>query len=165
MSANTPAPVASKNALTNCHCLTGTELTCPATTRKAFAQGHDARMSSRIATAIAEGAMTEQDGLKLIRQAGGGDLLVAKTKHSAALRKSKGTEPKAPKAPKAAKPAIEVPAAPSIVGEKVQVFHGKRPFNSIVVKDAAGQLVARHRLNGKDCNHEVAFEDGEIFTK
>lgn len=67
--------------------------TCTAETKKSFAQGHDARMSARIATAIAEGRMTEDAGVDAIRAAGGGDQLVSKTKWSAALRAKKGNKP------------------------------------------------------------------------
>lgn len=67
--------------------------TCTAETKKSFAQGHDARMSARIATAIAKGTMTEDAGVAAIRAAGGGDQLVSKTKWSAALRAKKGNKP------------------------------------------------------------------------
>lgn len=162
-SATKSAP--SKNALTNCHCLTGTDKTCSATTRKAFAQGHDARMSSRIATLIATDQLTSEQGVALIRQAGGGDLLVSKTVHSAKLRKSKGNGEQAPKAhKKATEP--EMPKSPTVVGKSTKVYHGKRPFNAVVVRNASDELKARHRLNSQNCDHEVEVgEDGEIFTK
>jgi len=146
-----------------CACLTGTGGTCTATTLKAFAQGHDARMSSRLATMVAEGKISQEDAVKLIRQAGGGDLLVSKTVHSARLRASRGSNEKAPKAKKEAAP--EDPKAPSVVGHTAEVFHGKRKFNSVVVRNAAGDLAARHRLNGNNCDHEVTVEDGQVFTK
>lgn len=85
------APPASK--LGNCRCGTlpgGREGGCTAQTKKSFAQGHDARLSSRIATAIAKGALTEGAGEAAIRAAGGGDQLVSKTLWSAALRAKKG---------------------------------------------------------------------------
>lgn len=88
------APPASK--LGNCRCGTlpgGREGGCTAQTKKSFAQGHDARMSSRIATAIAKGELTESAGTAAIRAAGGGEQLISKTLWSAALRAKKG-EPK-----------------------------------------------------------------------
>lgn len=154
----------------NCACLTGTGKTCSATTQRAFAQGHDARMAGRVAQEIADGKMTAEDGEKLIRQAGGGDLLVFKTKHSARLRadrKASGDKPKTPKGPRAsADQAAAIAKTPSVVGKETKVFHGKRNFNAVVVRNAQDQLVARHRLNSQNCDHEVEVgDDGEIFTK
>lgn len=62
---------------------------CQATTKKSFAQGHDAKMSARVATEIALGEVTMDEGLAEIRRAGGGINLVEKTKWSAGLRAKK----------------------------------------------------------------------------
>lgn len=62
---------------------------CDRTTRKSFAQGHDARMSSRLATEIANGETTAEVAAKLIQQAGGTAALISKTMHSAQLRMDK----------------------------------------------------------------------------
>jgi hypothetical protein len=163
----TKTPPAKTRTAHNCGCLTGTAQVCSATTQRAFAQGHDARMAGRIAQLVADGNMSREDGEKLIRQAGGGDLLVSKTLHSAKLRAEKGKEPKTPKGPKATKAQADaIVKVPSIVGQPAEVFHGKRNFKAVVVRDAQETLVARHRLNGKDCNHEIEVgEDGTVFTK
>jgi len=161
------------SALHKCGCLTGTGQECQAATRKSFAQGHDARMSSRVAQAIADEKMTEDDGLALVRNAGGGDLLVSKTKHSAALRKSKKSDKAArpAKSPskKAEQEAAEIAAArgeggPQIKGKKVKVWHGKRRFDAIVVANAKEELVARHRFVGKNCDHKVEVDGEDILT-
>src|SRR5580693_7880027 len=96
------------NKLKQCACLTGTDQVCTATTRKVFAQGHDARMSSRLAqlVASADSPMTEADAVALIKKAGGGLALISKTTHSAKLRAQRaagGDKPKVEK--KAKKPA------------------------------------------------------------
>lgn len=156
-----------------CGCLTGTDQKCDRTTQKSFAQGHDARMSGRIATAIAKGEMTAEDGEKLIREAGGGDQLVSKCLHSADLRKKATEEGGKPKAKKTAKGgpkadatlAAKVDKAPSVLGRKVQVFHGTEETEAVIVRDATATLVARHRVTGKNCDHEVEVEGGNIFTK
>lgn len=150
-----------------CACLEGTGQVCPAVTRKAFAQDHDARMSSRLAQSVADKKMTMDQAEELLRKAGGSDLLIGKTKRSAQLRSTKGTgEKKATKATKAneAEQAI-AKAAPTILGQTAKVFHGKRRFDATVVRNASDEMVARHRFIGKNCDHEVTFEDGEIFTK
>ncbi len=76
----------------NCSCNTrpsGKEGQCDAQTKKSFAQGHDARMSSRVATAIATKQVTMEQGLEEIRKAGGGPALISKTQWSVALRAKK----------------------------------------------------------------------------
>jgi hypothetical protein len=149
----------------NCGCLTGTGQTCTATTQRAFAQGHDARMAGRVAQMIADGKLTADEGEKLVREAGGGDLLVSKTRHSAKLRAERAAGPKTPKKAKATKEqAAAIAKVPSVVGQAVEVFHGKRKFHAVVVRNAAEELVARHRLNSKNCDHQVSVEDGEVFA-
>src|SRR5215831_13519578 len=69
-----------------CRCLTGTDETCDRTTQKVFAQGHDARMSSRLAQAIAKGEMTKEQATAVLKEAGAGEQLISKTMHSADLR-------------------------------------------------------------------------------
>lgn len=92
------------STLRNCKCATVKDGkafargTCTAQTKKSFAQGHDARMSARVATAIAKGEVSMEDGLAEVRKAGGGEQLVSKTQWSATLRAKKGNQP-----PKAAK--------------------------------------------------------------
>lgn len=157
-----------------CGCLTGTGEQCLHPTQKVFAQGHDARMSSRLAKAVAAGAITADDAEALIRKAGGGDLLVSKTRHSADLRTrvGNGDKPKVTKA-KGVKAgddlAAKVSSAPSVLGRQVEVFHGESKSTAVVVRDATTALVARHRVQGKNCDHEVEVEtnDGEttVFTK
>lgn len=71
---------------------------CDRVTSKSFAQGHDARLSSRLATEVANGLITVQDAVKLVEAAGGSPMLVSKVKHSATLR----TEKEKAKAKKAA---------------------------------------------------------------
>jgi hypothetical protein len=70
---------------------------CFAETKKSFAQGHDARMSARVATEIAEGVLPMAEGLAEVRKAGGGEQLVSKTQWSANLRAKKGHAKKADK--------------------------------------------------------------------
>lgn len=154
-----------------CACLTGTGKTCPDTTSKAFHQGHDARMASRLAQDVADGKMTVEAADKLIREAGGSDLLAGKMRHSAKLRQDKAAakaagpqaEPKAPKGLKATKEqAANVAKAPSLVGSKVKAAHGQRQLDAVIVRNASNDLVARHRLNGKDCDHAVAVDGDRI---
>lgn len=112
MTSTATAPPANKSetgdkapsTLRNCKCATVKDGktfargTCTAQTKKSFAQGHDARMSARVATAIATGEVTMEAGLAEVRNAGGGEQLVSKTQWSATLRAKKGNQP-----PKAAK--------------------------------------------------------------
>jgi len=160
-----------------CGCLTGTGNTCDRTTQKAFAQGHDARMASRLAQDVSKGETTAEAAEALIRQAGGSDLLVGKMKHSAELRRTNASKPKQPKgATKAAKAPAAGPQADTaeakavasagdqLLGSQVKVNHNEKSYDAVIVKDAAGQRVARHRLIGKNCDHEVA-EDGTVGDK
>jgi len=161
-----------------CGCLTGTGNTCDRTTQKAFAQGHDARMASRLAQSVSKDEMTADAAEALIRQAGGSDLLVGKMRHSAELRKTNASKPKPPKQPKgtsakapAAGPQADTAEAKAVasagdqlLGSQVKVSHGDKSYDAVIVKDAAGQRVARHRLIGKNCDHEVA-EDGTVGDK
>jgi hypothetical protein len=174
MTTETTEAPAKTRTLHNCGCLTGTGQTCTGTTRKSFTQGHDARMASRLAQQVADGKMTMEAAEKLIREAGGGDLLVSKTKHSANLRKSGKDKASKPKASgkakdKDAQAREEIAqalgnAGPQVKGQQVKVFHGKRHFAAVVVANAADELVARHRFQSKNCDHAVTVEDGEIFT-
>jgi hypothetical protein len=142
-----------------CNCQTGLPVQCTARTRKSFAQGHDARMASRLATAVAEGAMDAEKAVELIRRAGGSELLIGKMVRSAQLRKNGQGQPKKAKAEKAEK-AAEPEAAPTEPGpqvnQEVPVKHGARAFKAVVVRNASQQLVARHRLTGQNCDHDVA---------
>lgn len=161
-----------------CGCLTGTGNTCDRTTQKAFAQGHDARMASRLAQAVSKDEMTAEAAEELIRQAGGSDLLIGKMKHSAELRKSSATRPRATKSPKGETDKAPAPgpradteeakavasAGDQLLGSQVKVSHGDKSYDAVIVKDASGQRVARHRLIGKNCDHEVA-EDGTVGDK
>jgi|HubBroStandDraft_2_1064218.scaffolds.fasta_scaffold01427_11 hypothetical protein len=167
----TPTETASPRRPHACACLTGTGETCPQTTLKAFAQGHDARMSSRIAQAIAAGSMTEEAGLKLVKDAGGSDLLIGKTKRSATLRNERASKPAADKAPKAdsgpkatkeqADAMAKAPAA-SVIGTKLKVKHGDKEYDAVVVRNASNDLVARHRIQGKNVDHAVTVTDGVV---
>lgn len=151
-----------------CACLTGTGKTCSATTGKSFAQGHDARMASRLAQLVAEDKMTPADAEKLVREAGGGDLLVSKTLHSAKLRKQGGKpkdrqpkgEAKPSKSERDAAAAALAQGGPQVLGTKVKVSHGKRNFDAVVVRNASTKTVARHRFTGKDCDHEIEIKEG-----
>lgn len=167
----TEAPAKAAKAPHNCACLTGTGQTCPSMTLKAFAQGHDARMSSRVAQLIADGKLTEAAGLKLVADAGGSDLLVGKTKRSAALRQERKTKPAgekpAPAKDKAAKDTAKAseptqPKAPSLVGTKVKARHNGKEVEAVVVRNASNDLVARHRVNGQNVDHPVTVVDGKI---
>jgi hypothetical protein len=159
-----------------CACLTGTGKQCPDTTLKAFHQGHDARLASRVAQAIADSKMTEAAGLELVKKAGGSDLLIGKTKRSAQLRAEKAAGAAAgPKTTKAAtkggtKATAEqaqamAKAAPSVLGTKLKVAHNGKAHDAVVVRNAAGDLVARHRINGKDVDHAITVEDGKITVQ
>lgn len=174
--AATEPKAAPANRLKQCACLTGTDEVCKSTTRKAFAQGHDARMSSRLAQAVAAGGMTEADAVATLKEAGGGLALISKTTHSARLRAARaaggGDKPvKAAKPKVADSPEAAIQAAgPTVMGTKVVVWHGKRKFDAVVVRNATEELVARHRLQSKSCDHEVQVEQGadgkpEVFTK
>jgi hypothetical protein len=142
-----------------CECLAGTGKKCDGITTRAFARGHDARMASRLATDVANGDITKAEAAKIIRDAGGGDLLVGKMEHSAELRieKNKPKEPGAPKAAtKEARPASSKPAAGmSAVGQAVTVAHGDKTYKAVIVRDAEENLRARHRHQGKNCDHDV----------
>jgi hypothetical protein len=150
-----------------CTCQMGTSNQCSGQTLKAFARGHDARMASRVAQEMADGKMTTDQAEKLIRRAGGGDLLVGKTMRSARLRQEAKTNPKTPRTPKAAKaPRTQTESAADkavdgatttgqVTGKEVGVSHGARKFKAVVVRTAANDLMARHRFQGKDCDHEL----------
>lgn len=140
-----------------CACLTGTGNTCSDQTTRAFARGHDARFSSRIAEAVAGGSLAEDKAEALIKEAGGSDLLVSKTLHSAKLRKeAKSGEGKPAKSTgKASNAKPAPPKSESIVGREVPVMHGAKTFKAVVVRTAAGDIRARHRYQGKDCDHEL----------
>lgn len=99
------ATTTAKQAIRNCQCMLGWTGTagsgstlamadnpatvCDRTTRKSFAQGHDARMSSRLATEIANGETTAEVATTLVQRAGGTAALVSKMLHSAKLRMEK----------------------------------------------------------------------------
>lgn len=99
------ATTTAKQAIRNCQCMLGWTGTagsgstlamaenpatvCDRTTRKSFAQGHDARMSSRLATEIATGQTSAEVATKLVQMAGGTAALVSKMLHSAQLRMDK----------------------------------------------------------------------------
>jgi hypothetical protein len=159
-----------------CGCLAGTGQTCDRTTGKAFAQGHDARMASRLAQAVSKGEMAVEDAAKLITDAGGSDLLVGKMKHSAELRKTNASKPKAAKKDKAAESEqapeqadtpeakASASAGDQLLGTKVKVAHGDKTYDAVVLKNAAGTRVARHRLIGQNCDHSVT-DDGQTGDK
>lgn len=176
--ARTPAAETAENTATTstpkthpCKCLEGTGKQCPDITTRAFARGHDARMASRLATAVANGQTTEAAAVKLIREAGGSELLAEKMKHSAQLRKEKNSgagkttsskDKKGETAGKSSDPeAAKTQPGTSPLGKKVTVKHageaGKqgKSYQAVIVRNAAADLVARHRLSGKDCDHEV----------
>lgn len=166
----TAAPAASKTH--PCACLTGTKHTCDRTTQKAFAQGHDARMASRLAEAVAKDETTVEAAEELIRKAGGSDLLVGKMKRSAELRKQAKDRPAKPRATKKDKAEGEgehvkatteeakavASAGNGLLGSTVKVFHKEKEYDAAVVRNAAGDMIARHRLIGRNCDHEVDAE-------
>lgn len=163
------APQPSKNAPHPCGCLVGTDKTCDRMTQRAFAQGHDARLSSRLAQEIAAGSITENEAEELIRKVGGSDLLVGKTHHSARLRKTNAEKPPKERKAKVAKPkddeddadapVIEPSAPRAKLNDKVKVVHkangpaGERTFDAVVVRNASQEIVARHRIRGENCDH------------
>jgi hypothetical protein len=175
-----------------CKCMVGTREKCPEETTRAFARGHDAKMSSRLAAQIATGKMEPAKATSLLKEAGGSDMLVSKTLHSAKLRTDKATEKAKAKAEKASKPKAEKPAAKPVaeapkdadedeldededdvedddeddddevedvpalaVGTKGHVPDGDKTYTAVVVRNASGELVARHRLQGKNCDHSL----------
>lgn len=146
-----------------CKCMLGTGNQCTGETTKAFARGHDARMASRLAGLVADGKMPVEKAEKLVREAGGGDLLVSKMVHSAKLRQEAKAKPAKDKAtPKAKAPAKDKAAdkAPAngsgnIVGRELPVSHGERQFKGTVIRNASGDLKIRHRFQGKDCDHDM----------
>lgn len=163
------APQPSKNAPHPCGCKVGTNETCERMTQRAFAQGHDAKLSSRLAQEVAEGKITAEKAEELIRKVGGSDLLVGKTQHSAKLRKSNADKPPKERKAKVAKPkddedddnAPEIePSAPRAkLNDRVKVTHsvaGKddRTFEAVVVRNASQTIVARHRIRGENCDHD-----------
>lgn len=160
-----------------CKCLHGTNEKCPAPTGKNFAQGHDARMASRLAQAVADGKMILDEALQLIREAGGSELLAGKMRHSANLRSriAQGdSRPKPERKPKVVAPDADLARMERerqvralALGQSVQAWHGKRPFNAVTVENENKVLVARHRLNGCDCDHETEVTDrpdGEVIV-
>jgi len=165
---NTEAPAKGKGEATkpakqlkNCQCLSGTGKTCPEKTAKSFYRGHDAKMSSRVAQAIADGKMTPAEATKLIEGTGASELLVNKTLHSAKLRKEAKDRPPAEKKAKAAKPkdtASSTTPADKRLGTKQKVMHGERSFAGTVVRNASSDLKVRHRFQGKDCDHDLDEE-------
>lgn len=105
MSENTAPAVTARQAVRNCKCMlgwTGTAgsgstlemaenpgVVCDRETRKSFAQGHDARMASRLATEVANGETTIEVARQLVKLAGGTIALESKMAHSAKLRADK----------------------------------------------------------------------------
>lgn len=103
MSENTATPA--KTIVRNCQCMlgyTGTAgsgstlamaenpgIVCDRETRKSFAQGHDARMASRLATEVANGETPLDVARQLVKMAGGTIALESKMAHSAKLRAEK----------------------------------------------------------------------------
>lgn len=103
MSENTATTA--KQAIRNCRCMlgwTGTAgsgstlemaenpgVVCDRETRKSFAQGHDARMASRLATEVANSETPLEVARQLIKLAGGTIALESKMAHSAKLRAAK----------------------------------------------------------------------------
>lgn len=77
---------------------------CDRTTNKSFAQGHDAALASRLAQEVADGLITVETAIALVKKAGGSDALVSKTRHSSKLRIERA-EAKAKKAADRVKPA------------------------------------------------------------
>jgi hypothetical protein len=140
-----------------CRC----EAECPARTRKSFAQGHDARMASRLAQAVADGTIAEaEEAATLIRLAGGSELLVNKMLRSAESRKGKPS--KASKTHRDQPTGLQAADARIAdrqeqrglrTGREVTVVHGKKTYKAVMVRNAAGVLMARHRLLGRDCDH------------
>jgi len=162
----TPAKDASPRAPHACACLAGTGKTCDKTTQKVFAQGHDARMASRLAQDVAAGKTTAEAAEKIMKDAGGSGLLIGKMKHSAKLRATAGDKPAKPRATKAkaVKATDEQVAAMTasaenkgaqFIGRKTKVPHGSRDFDAVIVRNVAGDAVARHRLTGQNCDHSV----------
>lgn len=151
-----------------CACMTGTGQQCPEETTKKFYRGHDAKMSSRIAQGIVNGDYTLEKGLGHIEAAGGSELLVGKTKRSVQLRQEKraGKENQSEgEATENGKPTRRTRAqrtddkAKTQVGKEVKVHHDGPPardYKAVVVRNAAGELKARHRVKGQDCDHDVA---------
>jgi hypothetical protein len=165
----TPAPAKAAKAEASapaekkqCMCGLGTGKQCPALTLKSFAQGHDARMSGRVAQAVADFKIKPQQAEDLIRKAGGGDLLVGKMHRSAKLRIEQAKAKKAAADEKAAAAKAPKPAAAAkatttatATGKEVPVKCSGRTYKAEVVKDAAGKLVARHVVKGENCDHEL----------
>lgn len=162
---------------------------CPQMTTKSFAQGHDAKMSARLATEVAEGATPMDVAKELIRMAGGTDLLVSKTARSAELRANKLAKAKAAKATgtKAAKATDNTDEAEAVsrvratvravanpdpdtedeadlpvvyaVGDEVKVRHGKRSYSAKVADPGDGVLVAQHSMGNRTCSHDLETDD------
>lgn len=132
----------------SCSCEQG----CPARTQKTFAQGHDARMASRLASAVAGGELTADEAAKEIEAVGGGPALAAKMRKSAELRQGKRSKPAGATRQQAADTRIDEQRA-QLTGKVHYVVHGKKTYKAVVVRNAAGDLVARHRLLGRDCDH------------
>jgi hypothetical protein len=148
-------------------CLHGTGKQCDGETTRVFARGHDARMASRVATAVAAEQMTPDAAEKLIRDAGGGDQLVSKMQHSAQLRIDKNAAPspdgkaatstakKGKQDAKAAATSEPQAQEGTRVGDAVPVTHGNKTSRAVIVRNAAEELVARHRFQGKNCDHPI----------
>lgn len=152
------------NKYHNCNCLHGTGGQCTEQTTRAFARGHDARMSSRLADGIASGDITKAQAAKYLKEAGGSDLLISKTHHSAELRAERDKAPAKAAAKKSAatakkstakgktEPAKEAPA--QVIGRNVMIDHDENTeVRAVVVRNASEELVARHRHQGKNCDH------------
>lgn len=159
---------------------------CDRVTRKSFAQGHDARMSSRLATEIAQGVTSADVATQLVQRAGGTAALVSKMLHSAKLR-MEAAQKKATAKPATASTADddalaenmandegislneareslglepmtddEPPALPEL-GSDWSVKHGKRTYKAKVIEAHTGERVASHKLGqGRDCYHDLS---------
>jgi len=160
------APTKPRNTTHKCQCLTGTGSQCPGQTDNWFARGHDARMSSRLANAVGRGEVTVEQATEYMSKAGGSDLLIGKMQRAAKLLQEKAAKAAEPKPAKAAKPAKDKDepsgdAEPDTSGaaqasnRKVTVMHGKRKYTAHVVRNAAGDDVARHSFAGNEhCDHD-----------
>jgi hypothetical protein len=123
-------------------------------------------MASRLAEDVAKDRTTIEAAEKIMREAGGTALLIGKMQRSARLRAA-GDKPAKPRAAKTGTPkatAEQVAAMTASGGStgarfierKVTVSHGSKDYDAVIVRDAAGEAVARHRLIGTNCDHSVS---------
>lgn len=107
--------VPGENGRVYCRCST----TCGAATWNLFAQGHDARLVSRLVDEVVAQRLTKDEAVALVRKAGGDERLVTKLVQAVATAHDKWLKRQDAAARRAAKRTAKAAAQPKVVTAKV----------------------------------------------